>query len=83
MRAHPKLTASAVVLSLGILGVAPPGHAAWPHDPNNGNVALCIIGNNQYNPTIVSDGAGGAIVTWQDQRSATTYDIYALELEWK
>ncbi len=28
-------------------------------------------------PTIVSDGAGGAIVTWKDHRSGTSYDIYA------
>jgi hypothetical protein len=26
---------------------------------------------------IVSDGAGGAIVTWQDGRSGTAWDIYA------
>jgi len=26
---------------------------------------------------VVSDGAGGAIVTWQDYRSGAAYDIYA------
>ncbi len=40
-------------------------------------VALCTATNHQYTPTIVSDGAGGAIVTWQDTRSGTNNDIYA------
>jgi hypothetical protein len=40
-------------------------------------VALCTATWEQRYPTIVSDGAGGAIVTWQDYRSGTNYDIYA------
>lgn len=40
-------------------------------------VALCTASNNQYDPTIVSDGEGGAIVTWHDYRPATNADIYA------
>ena len=39
-------------------------------------VALCTATGDQLYPTITSDGAGGAIVTWYDQRSATGYDIY-------
>ena len=47
---------------------------AWPA---NGR-ALCTIRGDQQNPRIVSDGAGGAIVTWQDFRSSTTgVDIFA------
>ena len=46
---------------------------AWPA---NGR-ALCTATNDQKFPTIVSDGAGGAIVTWQDYRGGTTSDIYA------
>ncbi len=46
---------------------------AWPVDGR----ALCTAANTQQYPTIVSDGAGGAIVTWQDLRSGTTLDIYA------
>ena len=46
---------------------------AWPADGR----ALCTVANNQYNPTIVSDGSGGAIVTWYDFRSGAHYDIYA------
>jgi hypothetical protein len=46
---------------------------AWPADGR----AVCAATNNQYSPTIVSDGTGGAIVTWYDSRNGTTYDIYA------
>jgi hypothetical protein len=49
------------------------GVPQWTAD----GVALCTAANDQLNPTIVSDGAGGAIVTWQDYRSGTNYDIYA------
>src|SRR5207245_1671589 len=45
---------------------------AWPV---NGR-ALCTATNGQYSPTIVTDGAGGAIVTWYDSRNGN-YDIYA------
>jgi hypothetical protein len=42
-------------------------------------VALCAAtGNMEYGyPTITSDGAGGAIVTWDDHRSGSNFDIYA------
>ena len=40
-------------------------------------VVLCTATENQQYPTIVSDGSGGAIVTWQDYRSGSNYDIYA------
>ncbi|MGH7741747.1 MAG: hypothetical protein ACRENS_06960, partial [Candidatus Eiseniibacteriota bacterium] len=34
------------------------------------------VANSQYQPSIVSDGAGGAVIVWQDTRN-TTFDIYA------
>ena len=41
-------------------------------------VAICTADGNQSDPKIVPDGAGGAIITWWDQRaSATPGDIYA------
>ncbi len=39
-------------------------------------VAICTAANDQTFPTIVSDGSGGAIITWQDLRGSDQ-DIYA------
>ncbi|MEQ1836094.1 MAG: hypothetical protein ABL862_06585 [Candidatus Nitrotoga sp.] len=36
-----------------------------------------ISTNGSYNPTLISDGSGGAIITWQDSRSGASWDIYA------
>jgi hypothetical protein len=49
------------------------GAIAWTAD----GVAICAAANSQYTPQLVSDGTGGAIVTWYDYRSGTTYDVYA------
>lgn len=46
---------------------------AWPAN----GTALCNTAGDQYVPTVVSDGAGGAIVAWSDHRSGTNWDIYA------
>src|SRR5262249_53144036 len=46
---------------------------AWPR----GGVALCGAPGHQRAPTAVSDGAGGAIVTWFDYRSGQDAHIYA------
>ena len=48
------------------------GHGAWA--PNG--VRVCVAPGNQDNPTITGDTAGGAIVTWEDDRSPTA-SIYA------
>jgi hypothetical protein len=41
-------------------------------------VALCTAANNQQYPSVISDGAGGAIVAWPDERTAiSTYHVYA------
>ena len=68
------------IVCAGLLGSAfllpPSAAAAWPIDPAV-NVPLSTAGDNQSNPASVSDGTGGAIVTWQDSRSGTDYDIYA------
>ncbi len=45
----------------------------WPGDGR----ALCQAASFQYNPTIATDGAGGAIVAWQDLRGGASFDIYA------
>ena len=39
-------------------------------------VAVCTSGTDQTNPDMCSDGAGGAIIVWQDGRSTTDVDIW-------
>lgn len=46
--------------------------------PANG-IGVCTQANAQGRPTIASDGAGGAIVAWEDFRGGTA-DIYAQRL---
>jgi len=42
-------------------------------------IAVCKAVRNQWNPQIASNGAGGAIITWDDERNyaTTRADIYA------
>ena len=70
-----RVTRLSLFAALLLATVAQRTQAAWPHDPNNGNVGLCTSAGDQAYPTIVSDGAGGAIVTWQDFRGGNS-DIY-------
>ncbi len=48
----------------------------WP-STNPQNVSICTAVNDQFQPQIASDGAGGAIMVWYDGRGGTNYDIYA------
>ncbi|HDR88150.1 MAG TPA: T9SS type A sorting domain-containing protein [Bacteroidetes bacterium] len=41
-----------------------------------GGVAVCLSASFQESPVITSDGAGGAIIAWQDARAGNA-DIYA------
>ena len=50
------------------------GAVQWAAD----GVAVCAPPSTQYYPTIATDGAGGSIITWMDDRtSPNSYDIYA------
>ncbi len=42
--------------------------------------AICKAIWGQTTPQIASDGAGGAIITWEDWRSSTNADIYAQKI---
>ncbi|MFX1364602.1 MAG: TolB family protein [Promethearchaeota archaeon] len=42
---------------------------------------ICTANYGQWNPQICNDGAGGAIITWQDERNGATYDIYAQRID--
>jgi hypothetical protein len=40
-------------------------------------VVISAASGNQSSPCIVSDGAGGAIIAWADDRSGVSVDVYA------
>ena len=40
-------------------------------------VVVCNAALYQYHARMISDGAGGAIITWADYRSGSTHDVYA------
>lgn len=44
-------------------------------------IAVCVAGGEQLNATAIPDGAGGAIVAWQDFRSGATADVYAQRID--
>jgi hypothetical protein len=62
-----------------ILFIATLANAQWSSNPAV-NTAISTATGSQMNPTIISDGSGGAIITWQDYRSGTEYDIYAQKI---
>ena len=68
----------------GVLGVLlaavvliPSGASSqWSGNPKVNNL-ISNAANDQVNAASISDGAGGAIIVWQDKRNGSTYDIYA------
>ncbi|UCD19688.1 MAG: T9SS type A sorting domain-containing protein [candidate division WOR-3 bacterium] len=54
------------------------GNALWTAN----GVAICANASAQQYPEIVSDGLGGAIITWQDRRNGgNNRDIYAQRID--
>ena len=51
------------------------GTVLWTSD----GVPVCNVSGNQYNSAIVSDGAGGVIIAWEDYRGSSA-DVYAQRL---
>lgn len=57
----------------------------WAQRINNAGKPLwvdngvCLYSGIRFrgNPRVISDGSGGAIIAWEDQRSGPHYDIYA------
>ena len=49
------------------------GAVQWPVN----GVAVCSAPNSQGNEQLISDGSGGAIITWDDYRNGSSNDIYA------
>jgi hypothetical protein len=72
MKNHLFLTVVALILSTVQIS------AQWSADPSV-NTPVCTKPFDQYVPIMVSDGAGGAIITWSDDRG-NDRDIYAQRL---
>jgi Secretion system C-terminal sorting domain len=53
--------------------VGPSGTMQWT---NNG-ISICSSTGTQALPAMTTDGSGGAVITWDDNRSGTGSDIYA------
>ncbi|MCF6147428.1 MAG: hypothetical protein E3K37_02095 [Candidatus Kuenenia sp.] len=54
------------------------GNVMWEEN----GVPVCLAEENQKLPKIISDGAGGVIITWHDLRSGiTNSDIYAQRID--
>ncbi len=61
------------VLDIYAQRVSATGAPQWVAD----GVVICDAINNQQLSRIVSDGGGGAVMAWEDNRSGTNYDVYA------
>lgn len=66
-----------LILLSGI--VLPPAsvRAQWAAN----GVSLSAAANSQQLPSSIPDGAGGAIVAWQDYRNGATGDIYVQRVD--
>ena len=53
------------------------GRVRWAAD----GAVICTEKEDQENPQAVSDGSGGAVITWQDRRSAEDYNIYVQRID--
>ncbi len=65
----PKMRLIATILFLFPFMAA---QAQWSSDPGSNN-PICRAGNNQKSPRLISDGKGGAIICWADERAAQNY----------
>jgi hypothetical protein len=68
-----------IAIGLTILFSISIARAQWISDSTH-NTAVCDTAGTQDNPAICSDGFGGAIIAWQDGRSAPTH-IYAQRID--
>ena len=76
MRSAVLAVVIAVLASLSLATVCP-AEVRWTAN----GVAVCNLSGEQRLPDVAGDGAGGAIITWQDYRSRTNFDIYAQRID--
>ena len=69
-----KLTLAVALLTLFL--ASPPAQAYWLET----GAAVCTAASGQYDPQIIPDGLGGAIIVWTDYRNGN-WDIYAQRID--
>lgn len=65
-----------ILVAIAAFADEPVVFAQWSTNPNFNN-AISIATSHQLSAASVSDGAGGAIITWQSYQNGTNPDIYA------
>lgn len=63
----------------GILACQQQSVASWSSNVRE-NTAICTASGQQSSPQILSDGAGGAIIAWEDARDVH-FDIYVQRID--
>lgn len=75
-----KITKTLVIISI-LLCKNITCFAQWSIDTTINN-PICIAQNDQSSPVTISDGSGGAIMVWYDERNGTSNtDIYAQRID--
>lgn len=59
-----------------VQGINATGTASWA----SGGVPVSNESHSQFSAQLITDGAGGAIIAWEDLRSELSYDIYSSKL---
>jgi len=77
MKSHSIIT---IILLLGLTSfMAPPAVADWSTDPDVNN-PVCRVSGDQVSVQSISDGLGGAIIAWRDDRGGD-FDIYVQRID--
>jgi hypothetical protein len=69
----------ALLSALALLLLASAAQAGTVWAPNG--VPISTAAYSQYNPEAIPDGAGGAIITWQDSRTYNQSQVYAQRVD--
>lgn len=73
----PTLRIGLLFATLLLIGFPSTARSEWTAD----GVAVCTAIYNQTDPKLATDGAGGAIVTWQDFRPGGDFDIFVQRID--
>ena len=75
----PYLVSCILIFTLIVSTLVGTKAEAWSDDPTQ-NTPICTASGFQERPVMVSDGSGGAIITWVDGRGSS-HDIYAQRVD--